>query len=153
MPITVSAGKRRVAAIAEALGRAAQPGDVIALSGDLGAGKTFFAQHLALGLGVPPSTRVTSPTFTVVNEHAGRVALLHADLYRLGHADELSEVGLFERGASGVVVVEWAERFPEVVPAGALAVTLDITGPTTRRVHLDGAGPRAQRLLSAVESL
>lgn len=153
MPLTVSAGKRRVASIAEALGRAAQPGDVIALSGDLGAGKTFFAQHFALGLGVPPTTRVTSPTFTVVNEHAGRVALLHADLYRLGHADELSEVGLFERGASGVVVVEWAERFPEVIPAGALAVTLDITGPTTRRVRLDGAGPRAQRLLSAVESL
>lgn len=142
-----------MAALAVALGRAAQPGDVIALSGPLGAGKTYFAQHLALGLGVPPTTRVTSPTFTVVNEHSGRVALLHADLYRLGHADELREVGLFERGAAGVVVVEWAERFPEVIPAGALSVTLDVTGPSTRRVSLDGRGPRVERLLSAVESL
>lgn len=131
------------------VGGAAAPGDVIALVGGLGAGKTFLAQHLAHGAGVAPSVAVTSPTFTIVQEHAGRLPFFHADLYRLGHPDELWEIGLFERGEAGLVVVEWADRFPEVVPRDALWITLSVVSPSIRRVSARGVGERARRLLSA----
>lgn len=125
-----------VRALGESLGAAARAGDVVALVGALGAGKTFLAQSIARGVGVPEETRVTSPTFTVVQEYPARVLLFHADLYRLGDAAELDEIGLFERGADGLVVVEWADRMPEVVPPEALWVTLAIEGPETRRVRV-----------------
>lgn len=153
MIVTLTATRRRLASIARRLGTVATAGDVLTLTGPLGAGKTFFTQHFALGLGVPPSVRVTSPTFTVVNEHQGRVGLFHSDFYRLSDPDELLQIGLFERGADGVVVVEWAERFAEVIPRGALSITLEHNGPMTRRVCFDGDGRRVDRLLSAVESL
>lgn len=144
--ITIEAGRAEVSAAGEALGRAAQPGDVIALVGALGAGKTFLTQAIARGVGVPPSARVTSPTFTVVNEHRGRIGLWHADLYRLAHPDELGEIGLLERGVDGLVVMEWADRMPEVVPADALWVTLAVKGPSRRALTLRGTGARVARL-------
>lgn len=149
--ITIEGGRARVSAIGEAIGRAAQPGDVVALVGALGAGKTFFTQAVARGLGVPASARVTSPTFTVVQEHRGRIGLWHADLYRLAHPDELAEIGLLERGADGLVVVEWADRMPEVVPADALWVTLAVKGATRRALTLRGGGARCARLTARLE--
>lgn len=128
------------------LGARAHPGDVVALVGPLGAGKTFLAQSIARGVGVPASTRVTSPTFTVMQEYPARIGLFHADLYRLAHPDELHEIGLFERGSEGLVVVEWADRMPEVIPSGALWITLSAPTATTRRGLGRGDGPAALRL-------
>ncbi len=141
------AGRTALRRFGHRVGARAVAGDVIALVGGLGAGKTFLAQHLAHGVGVSPEARVTSPTFTLVQEHTGRVPFLHADLYRLGDADELREVGLFEMGATGVVVVEWADRFPEAVPRDALWVELSVVSPSIRRVRAWGEGERARRLL------
>jgi tRNA threonylcarbamoyladenosine biosynthesis protein TsaE len=123
--------------LGERLGRALGAGDVVALVGGLGAGKTALVQGVARGLGVVE--RVVSPSFTIINEHAGRLPLFHADFYRLQSADELAHIGFddyFARG--GVVVVEWADRFPEALPADRLEVRIEITGTRTRRLHLRG---------------
>ncbi len=132
-------------ALGVALGRAAFPGTVIAVSGDLGAGKTVLAKGVGEGLGV--SSRVTSPTFVIVQRHAdGRLPLHHADLYRLGDEGELEHLGLDELlEGDGVVLVEWAERFPDVLPPDRLEVTL-AGYDDERTVTLHGTGPRHRPL-------
>lgn len=109
--------------IACRLGESLKEGDVIALLGDLGAGKTVFTKGLAQGLGI--EAPVTSPTFTLVREYQGRLPLYHIDAYRLTSAEEaeLSGIGeYFER--EGIVVVEWAQNIWELIPAEALEVSI-----------------------------
>lgn len=137
--------------LGRALGAAALPGDVIALVGTLGAGKTHIAQAIARGAGVPLAVRVTSPTFAVVLEHAGRLPVHHADLYRLGDAGELAEIGLVERAADGLLVVEWADRMPEALPRDVLWVTLDAARPGERSVVMTATGPRSEALRAVAE--
>ncbi len=104
-------------ALGEGLARALDEGDVVALVGPLGAGKTTLAQGFAKGLDVPPGVRVRSPTFTLCNEVRGRRLMLHLDLYRLGSEDEAEALGFRERvGHEGVALVEWADRFPDLLP-------------------------------------
>jgi tRNA threonylcarbamoyladenosine biosynthesis protein TsaE len=108
------------------------PGDVVCLEGDLGAGKTTFTQGLAAAMGV--SGRVTSPTFCIVQEHAGERLLVHMDLYRLSGEDDVLDLGwedYLSRGA--IVVVEWPERAGSLVPAAAKHVVF---------THLDGEEDR-----------
>ena len=96
-------------ALGQRLAERLQPGDVIAYTGDLGAGKTAFTRGLARGLGC--RGRVTSPTFTIVNEYEGDIPLFHFDLYRLGSSDELFDIGWEDYLArGGVCAVEWSER-------------------------------------------
>jgi len=100
-----------------------RPGDVIAYYGDLGAGKTAFTRGLARGLGC--TGRVSSPTFTIVNEHEGRLPLFHFDMYRLGDEEELFDIGwedYLRRG--GVCAVEWSERVEGALPAEAITITI-----------------------------
>lgn len=112
--------------LGRALGAVLQAGDVVALIGPLGAGKTAFAQGVARGLGVPAEARVASPTFTIVNEHHGRLTLYHIDLYRIGDASELDEIGLYEYlNGDGVCVVEWFDRVPEAQPRERLEVMFE----------------------------
>jgi tRNA threonylcarbamoyladenosine biosynthesis protein TsaE len=108
-------------------------GDVVRLSGELGAGKTAFVRGLAAGLGIDPDA-VSSPTFTLVHEYrGGRLALYHADLYRLDTA-AAEDLGLEELGvADGVLAVEWPDRLTRVMP-GAIEVGMELTGETTRRI-------------------
>ena len=110
-------------AIGEALAKMLKSGDVVAYYGDLGAGKTAFTRGLARGLGC--TGRVSSPTFTIVNEHEGRMPLFHFDMYRLSDADELFDIGwddYLSRG--GVCAVEWSERITEEIPSDAVIVTI-----------------------------
>ena len=135
----VTASPEATRQVAENLGRLLAPGDVIALKGELGAGKTLFVQGLAAGLGVPPAVPVTSPTFTLVNEYrGGRLTLFHVDLYRLEREEELEDLGfddLFRQ--EGVVAVEWPERVPGALPPERLDVTIHIVGPEERRIEMD----------------
>lgn len=133
------ADTRRIAA---ALGTLLEAGDVVALVGDLGAGKTAFAQGLARVLGVDEP--VTSPTFAIVQEYDAVVPVVHIDTYRLGSADELLDVGLGEYLDSAVVViVEWADRFEEVLPAERVVVRLEPGGGDDERlVHIELHGER-----------
>ena len=129
--------------LGEQLGRLLDAGDVVALLGGLGAGKTAFVQGLARGLGVT-SARVASPSFTIVNEHAGRLPLYHVDLYRLEDAAALEAIGFSEYLArGGVAVVEWFDRFPDEQPADRLEVRIEVTGARTRRIHATAFGATA----------
>ena len=126
-------------ALGETLARRLGPGDVVAYRGDLGAGKTAFTRGLARGLGC--TGRVTSPTFTVVNEYEGRLPLFHFDLYRLAGEEELCDVGwedYLDRG--GVCAVEWSEQTPEALPPSTVFVTLSrCPGEDTwRTVRVEG---------------
>lgn len=137
-------------ALGRRLGAVATPGVVVALVGDLGAGKTAFAQGVGEGLGVRGV--VQSPTFVLVDEHTdGRLPLVHADLYRLDDPAELDQLGLDERLERGdaVGLVEWADKHPDVLPADHLRVELAHAG-TARRITWTATGPRHAALLEAV---
>ncbi len=137
------------------LGETLQAGDVLLLDGPLGAGKTCLTQGLAEGLGVPRETAISSPSFTLVNQYAGRVPLAHADLYRLEHPEELGELGLWEAAATGsVVVIEWSSRFPAEMPPEHLALVISPRSARTRELTLRASGPRAKtRLVELLRKL
>jgi tRNA threonylcarbamoyl adenosine modification protein YjeE len=137
-----------VLALGHRLGLALAPGDVLALVGPLGAGKSALARAVLYGAGLDPRARVASPTFTLVQEHPARFPVHHADVYRLTHPRDLDEVGLLERD-DVATIIEWADRFPEVIPGDALWVELTVTDEFTRAVRLWGEGPRAARLIDA----
>ena len=125
--------------LGKALGALLQPGDVIACRGDLAAGKTALTRGIAEGLGI--SGPVTSPTYTIVNEyHDGRLPLFHFDMYRLGSADELFDIGWEDYLArGGVCVVEWAERVEEAfVGLPCIRVDFKKTGDTAREITITG---------------
>jgi tRNA threonylcarbamoyladenosine biosynthesis protein TsaE len=127
-------------ALAAEIGRRAGPGAVIALSGDLGAGKTCFIQGLAFGLGV--ETPVTSPTFVMISEHAGRLPLYHVDLYRTESLPEIRALGLDELlGGEGVTAIEWAEKAEPLLPPRTVRVRIHGAGDESRRVEIEGAPP------------
>lgn len=113
------------------------PGDVVLLSGDLGAGKTVLARGLAAGLGVDPE-EVRSPTFTLINPYNGRCPVHHVDLYRIDKASDLDELGLEEiLGGDGVAIVEWAERLGAWRPQRALVITIEDLGGSARALVID----------------
>jgi tRNA threonylcarbamoyladenosine biosynthesis protein TsaE len=134
--------------VARELGRLAPAGLVIALTGELGSGKTTFIQALARGLEVPADCYVTSPSFTLVNEYPGRVPLCHADLYRLGEGADLEGIGLLERmNGEAVVAIEWAGYAGAELPRQHLTVHLEIVGKGKRRVTLCAYGLEVVNLL------
>jgi tRNA threonylcarbamoyladenosine biosynthesis protein TsaE len=133
-------------AVGDALGRVAVPGTVVLLQGDLGAGKTVFARGLGAGLAV--KGRVQSPTFVIVQSHAGRLPFWHADLYRLAGGDDLEQLGLDDLIAGdGVVAIEWPDRLA-TPPADVIIVRLEEM-EEGRRVTLAATGPRHQEVLDA----
>ena len=131
-----SASPEETAAAGERLGRTLGPGAVVAVIGELGAGKTCFVQGLVRGLG--GSTRATSPTFVLINEYRGRVPVHHVDAYRTTSLAELQDLGLDElfRG-DGVTVVEWADKLLPLLPADAIRVTIEGVGDEVRRLIID----------------
>jgi tRNA threonylcarbamoyladenosine biosynthesis protein TsaE len=137
-------------ALGERLGRALRVGDVVALVGPLGAGKTTFVQGLARGAGVPADRHVASPTFALVNEHPGRVPFVHADLYRVERRAELDELGLDDAFDRAAVAIEWLDRFPDAAPPDRLELTLSIESDGTRQVSVVGTGPRGLELAATM---
>ena len=134
-------------ALAARLGSDLRPGDVVALRGELGAGKTEFVRGLAAGLGVPED-EVASPSFALAYEYQGRLTLVHLDLYRLAEItpEVLPDVEDYLTGPQ-VTAVEWAERLGDLLPPEHLDVLLTITGEEERRIILTGHGPRWAELL------
>jgi tRNA threonylcarbamoyladenosine biosynthesis protein TsaE len=134
-------------AVGRALAAFVAPGDVVVLSGDLGAGKTQLTKGLAVGLGV--AEPVTSPTFNILLVHEGRIPLYHFDLYRLEGAEQLDDIdywGTLE--ADGVSVVEWGDRFPQAVPADCVVVRIRITGDDERALGIEARGARGDALFT-----
>lgn len=129
----VAASADETAAAGERLGARLGPGDVVALTGELGAGKTCFVQGLVRGLGV--TSGATSPTFVLVNEYRGRVPVHHVDVYRTHSLTELLDIGIAALlGGAGVTLIEWADRCEPLLPA------------RTVRVHIDGVGEEPRRI-------
>ena len=136
--------------IGASLGRHVEPGDVLLLCGDLGAGKTCLTQGIAKGLGITEYVR--SPTFVLVSIHQGRLPLYHIDIYRLDHVAEVIDLGIDEYLAGdGVSVIEWADKALEVFPQSCLRVTLDYEGENERLLRLEPQGERYERLVLQVQ--
>jgi tRNA threonylcarbamoyladenosine biosynthesis protein TsaE len=128
-------------AVGEALGALLGPGDLVVLTGDLGTGKTTFTKGLARGLGV--TDRVTSPTFTIVQEYDGRVPVAHVDVYRLERIQELHDFGFEELLDSRVTVVEWGEAIALVLPRDRIEVCIsmdEVRGDDARIVEIAPIG-------------
>jgi tRNA threonylcarbamoyladenosine biosynthesis protein TsaE len=139
--------------VAERLGRLLEPGDVVALIGELGSGKTLFAQGLARGLEVPGSFVVTSPTFTLVNEYPGRLTFYHLDLYRIDDPTQCVDLGLDDLlYGQGAAAIEWAERLGVELPEERLEVHLTFAGETGRRLQFRAFGGRMKGRLGALKT-
>jgi len=123
--------------IGKVLGENLKRGDVVALIGELGAGKTCLTQGMARGLGVPEEYHITSPTFTLINEYPGRFVLYHLDMYRLSGVRDLEELGYEEYLAgNGVLVIEWAEKISAILPDETLFVFLAYLDENKREIDI-----------------
>ena len=145
-----SDGPEATRAIGREIGVHAAPGTVLALVGELGAGKTQLAKGVAEGLGV--RSVVNSPTFVLMNEHSGRLRLFHVDAYRLDDPEQALASGLLdEREADGIVVIEWADRLAGWLPDDRLEIHLeaDAADPTARTIRWSALGPVHERLAEA----
>ncbi|MCS6292770.1 MAG: tRNA (adenosine(37)-N6)-threonylcarbamoyltransferase complex ATPase subunit type 1 TsaE [Nitrospira sp.] len=133
------------------IGRSLAGGETLALSGELGAGKTALVRGIAAGLGTP-SNQVTSPTFVLIHEYEGRLPLIHVDLYRLRSVAEAEGIGLQEYFQGNIVTaIEWADKFPGLLPSDRFELTLQHKTPTTRTARMIAHGPRACTLLAVLK--
>src|SRR5208337_3937031 len=130
-------------------------GDILALWGELASGKTLFTQGIAEGLGVDPEVRVTSPTFTIINEYSGRLHLYHMDLYRISGPDDLETLPWKESVfGDGAAVIEWPYRLGRLLPGKRWDIKFSITGEVTRTILIRGRGWKNRgRMAKWVEKL
>jgi tRNA threonylcarbamoyladenosine biosynthesis protein TsaE len=134
--------------VGERLGRNITAATTIALTGDLGSGKTVFVQGIGRGLHVPAEYYITSPTFTLINEYPGRLRLHHVDLYRIEDPIDIEEIGLHEiMGGDGVTVIEWAERLGGELPAQHICIHLELSNDQARHMTITAAGSAAVAML------
>jgi tRNA threonylcarbamoyladenosine biosynthesis protein TsaE len=138
-------------ALGKQLGTRLVEGDMVALVGDLGSGKTWFTKGLAIGLGVSPEMVITSPSFSLVNEYEGRCPFYHMDLYRLEDVSDFRSAGLdhylYEKG---VVAIEWADRWSEILPPQRIWVKLVILNENQRQIILSGEYPHAEDIIESM---
>ncbi len=133
------------------IGQLLRGGEALALIGDLGAGKTALVRGIVAGLGIPP-TSVTSPTFVLVHQYQGRLPLIHIDLYRLRTPEETESMGLSEYFTNdAVTAIEWADRFPELLPGDRLEVQLTHRTPTSRKAQLEARGSQSRTFLARIK--
>jgi tRNA threonylcarbamoyladenosine biosynthesis protein TsaE len=133
----VTASAEETEAAGERLGRSLQPGAVVALTGELGAGKTCFVQGLVRGLGA--AVRATSPTFVLVNQYQGRVLVHHVDAYRTDSMTELMDLGLLDlMGGDDVTLIEWADKLEPLLPPDAIRVHIAGVGDQPRTITIRG---------------
>jgi tRNA threonylcarbamoyladenosine biosynthesis protein TsaE len=150
--IFTSRTERETEALGEALAGVVEPGMVVALIGPLGAGKTRLVTATAAALGVD-RREVSSPTFVLIQEYAGRFPVYHFDAYRLRGVDEFLALGADEiLGATGVCFVEWADKLAGALPSDAIRVEITISGTATREFRISGAGARPSRAIAALRS-
>ncbi|MDH4082781.1 MAG: tRNA (adenosine(37)-N6)-threonylcarbamoyltransferase complex ATPase subunit type 1 TsaE [Nitrospira sp.] len=146
----VLSSPRETDSFGHTIGRVLQGGDVLALLGELGAGKTALVRGIVAGLGGSVAS-VTSPTFALVHEYQGRLPLIHLDLYRLKRVDEAESIGLSACFTDeAVTAIEWADRFPDLLPVDRLEMRLIHRTRTTRMVQLEAQGARSRSLLMRI---
>ena len=138
--------------LASSLGNLLKPGDVIALIGPLGGGKTLFTKCLLTGLGIADDMFVTSPSFTLLNEYNGRFRTYHMDIYRLESKEDFLAIGFIDLlYGSDIAVIEWADKFPELLPEWALKVEMKIIDEASRKIWFSGFHPRTIELVEKLK--
>ncbi len=136
----------------KSIGSRLLPGDVVALVGELGAGKTQFIKGMATGVGVGKPAYISSPSFTLINEYPGKIPFYHIDLFRLEWEKEAEELGLEDYFQSeGITAIEWADKIPALLPKEMLLIHLAYTGKNTRSIELIGKGKRYQKILKGLK--
>jgi len=127
--------------LATSIGKQVEPGDIFALWGELGSGKTLFTRGIARGMGVPPQIPVTSPTFTLINEYEGRLRLYHLDLYRLTTLEELETLPWRETiFGAGVAAIEWPDRMGSLLPEERWDIKLEFRDEDSRIITIAACG-------------
>jgi tRNA threonylcarbamoyladenosine biosynthesis protein TsaE len=138
--------------IGRLIGETLKEGAIVALIGELGAGKTGLTQGIARGLGVEEGYQITSPTFTLINEYPGRLHLVHLDVYRLSGSPDLSDLGYEEFFFSkSVTVIEWAERIQEVLPDKTIFIKMTYLDQNRRRIELSGGEAQIMLIKNALK--
>ncbi len=138
--------------LGEKIGKKLQGGEVIALTGELGAGKTCLTQGLALGLGVNPQEYVTSPSFNLIKEYRGRFPLYHLDIFRLNGREELEDLGYEEYFyGEGITVIEWAEKAEGLLPVAHLCIELSVLNKNGRQIRIKPFGRHYREILKGME--
>ena len=132
------------------IGKLLTAGDVVALVGELGAGKTQFIKGLAAGVGMGNPTYISSPSFTLINEYPGKIPFYHVDLFRLAREKDAEDLGLedyFQGG--GITAIEWADKIPSLLPKEMLFIHIAYTGKNKRSLEIIGKGKRYVELISS----
>ena len=149
----ITESPEQTADLAVMVGKRIREGTIVCMEGDLGAGKTLFVRNLARPLGV--EGEVTSPTFSLMNIYEGFCPILHFDLYRLETEEQLEDIGFFEytEEPEGIVVIEWADKFPAAMPEDYVTVKLERTGKqeNERRITFSCVGERNKEFLEELE--
>jgi len=147
----ISRGSEDTHLIGRIIGKLLTAGDIIALIGDLGTGKTCITQGIARGLGISESYAITSPTFTLINEYPGRHVLYHFDVYRLQGSNDLEDMGYEEYFyGKGVSVIEWAEKITDIIPESAITICITFLDENTRRIEISAPEKRMEEISSAL---
>jgi len=148
-----SNGTSQTIRLGKKIGSRLRAGDVVALKGELGAGKTQFIKGLASGAGVGKSTYVSSPSFTLINEYPGKVPFYHIDLFRLDIQREAEGLGLEDYfHGEGITAIEWADRIPLLLPKELLSIHIVYAGKNSRSIKVAGKGKRYEDLINEVMS-
>lgn len=143
----ISVSAQQTMGIARSIGEKLRDGDVLALSGELGSGKTCFTAGLATGLGISDKYQITSPTFTIINEYPGRLKLCHIDVYRLNSSYEFEDLGYEEYFCGGgVVVIEWAEKIAQLLPDDGIQIHFEYLDENKRKIIVKGPEKRLREL-------
>jgi len=144
----ISSNEETTETLGQALAATMIPGTVVALVGNLGAGKTRLVQSIVSAMGID-RREVTSPTFVLIQEYEARLPVYHFDTYRLRDSDDFLELGADELMASeGICFIEWADRVADVLPTDLLKIEIDITGETSRVFQFSGSGQRSDEVIS-----
>ncbi|WP_053955810.1 tRNA (adenosine(37)-N6)-threonylcarbamoyltransferase complex ATPase subunit type 1 TsaE [Inediibacterium massiliense] len=146
----ISSSEQKTYDLGYKLGKFLQKGDVVCLTGDLGAGKTTLSKAIAKGLEVEEC--VTSPTFTIIHEYEGRVPLYHFDVYRIGEIDEMEDLGYEEYFyGEGVCLVEWASQIEEIIPKEHLWIHIKKIDDHTREIEIKGTSHHFHTILEELK--
>lgn len=148
----ISLSHQNTVEIACAIGRQLLDGDVLALSGELGSGKTCFAGGLARGLDLSEKYQITSPTFTLINEYPARYKLYHLDVYRLSDHSEFDNLGCDEYlGVEGIVVIEWAEKIAQFLPVKTIFINFEYIDEGKRKIVIEAPAERLKELIKDIK--
>jgi tRNA threonylcarbamoyladenosine biosynthesis protein TsaE len=144
----ISKSADRTREIASLIGGKLRKGDILALSGELGSGKTCFTGGLARGLDVSEKYQITSPTFTLINEYPGRCKLYHFDVYRLNGYSDFEDLGYEEYfSGDGIVVIEWAEKIVQILPNDTIFISFEYLDENRRKIIMKGSKSRLKELI------